>query len=90
MSKALFALTGVEALLVVKPVLIFDERLPSFEDIQDCFRRFIGNEICPTVASEVIGEVDEVTIIADGCGCDWSVNVRSLNRSGIPHKIDVK
>jgi hypothetical protein len=32
---------------------------------------------CSDSASEVVGEGDEVTGIADGCGCDWSVNVRA-------------
>ena len=55
MSKVLFVLVGTKA-LGSEAGLILHERLPGLEDLQDCFRRFIGNRICPTIASEVVGE----------------------------------
>ena len=74
-AKILFALIGTET-LDGEASLVFDERLPGFEDLKDSFGRFIGNEVYPTIASEVVGEGDKITSIADRCGCNWSADIR--------------
>jgi hypothetical protein len=54
-----FALIGTET-LDSEVSLVFDERLPGFEVLEDGFRRFIGDGIGPIIAGEVVGECKEV------------------------------
>ena len=74
MSKVFFALISAET-LDCEASLIFDERLPSFEDFEDSFGGFIGNGVYPAIASKVVGECDEIASIADGGRYNWSVNI---------------
>jgi hypothetical protein len=74
LAEVFFALIGTEV-LNREACLVFNERLPGFEDLEDSFGRFIGNGVSPTITSEVVGESNKVTSISNGSGSNRTINI---------------